>query len=171
MVKEIITYPTPLSVAYATDVRSFDAELFSLIEDLKDTINENNLEGLAAFQIGNYYNVIVVKDESGDFLELINPRLIGHEGSMTTEETTAYYPGKKASIKRYKDITVVYQDREAKSQTLHASGALSILLQRKIDYTFGAPFIHKMSKDAREAFLQGLEKQEEKSWLKRFLRS
>ena len=57
MVKQITTYPTPPSVEYATDVRIFDESLFSLIDDLKDTINENKLDGLAAYQIGNFLNI------------------------------------------------------------------------------------------------------------------
>ena len=157
MVKDIIKYPTPLSVEYATDVRVFNDELFSLIDDLKDTITQNNLDGLSAFQIGNYYNVIVVKNDDGELLELINPRLITHHGTVTTEESTAYYPDYSAKIKRYETISVVYQDRNAKDCSLKASGPLAILIQRKIDYTFGATFIHKMSKEEREAFEKRLE--------------
>jgi len=157
MTKEIITYPTPLSVEYATDVRLFNDELFALIDDLKDTINENNLDGLAAFQIGNYYNVIVVKDENGDFIEMINPRMISYKGKQTLQESTAYYPNQKAEITRYEDISVVYQDRNGKDCSLKASGVLAATIQRKIDYTFGATFIHKMSKEEKEKFEKRLE--------------
>jgi len=157
MTKEIITYPTPLSVEYATDVRVFNDELFALIEDLKDTINENNLEGLSAFQIGNYYNVVVVKDENGEFVEMINPRLISYNGKITAKETTAYYPNQSAEITRYENISVVYQDKNAKDCSMKASGAFAALIQRKIDYTFGATFIHKMSKEEKERFEQRLQ--------------
>ncbi|WP_457746505.1 peptide deformylase [Sulfurimonas sp.] len=152
MVKKIIKYPAPLSVEYATDVRIFNDELFSLIDNLKDTINENNLEALSAFQIGSFYNVIVVKKDDGSFLELINPRLIAHSGKVTTQETTAYYQDMSAEIQRYEHISIVYQDRDAKDNSLQAQGKLAIILQRKIDYTFGATFIHKMSKEEKEKF-------------------
>ena len=164
MIKEIITYPTPPSVAYATDVRTFNEEIFSLIEDLKDTINANSLEALAAFQIGSYYNVIVVKKEDksslvegGTFLELINPRLISQSGRVTTTEKTAYFPGLSANVSRYEKITVVYQDTDAKQHSLTAHGALSILLQRKIDYTFGSSFLNKLDKDEKKLFKKKLE--------------
>jgi len=170
MVKKIIEYPAPLSVAYAIDVRAFDEALFSLIEDLKDTISENNLDGLSAFQIGNYYNVIVVKESETDFLEMINPRLIAYSGHIVTTEQTAYYPGKTAKVQRYERVKVVYQDREGNDKSLEVSGDLAILIQRKIDYTFGATFIHKMSKEERRIFEKSLGKKE-KTWLKRFLRS
>jgi len=157
MIKEIVKYPTPLSVEYATDVRVFNEELFALIEDLKDTINENNLDGLAAFQIGNYYNVVVVKAEDGEFIEMINPRLISYKDKITTQESTAYYPNQKAEIRRYENISVVYQDRKGKDCSLQATGSLAVTIQRKIDYTFGATFIHKMSKEEKEKFEQRLE--------------
>ncbi len=157
MVKEIIQYPTPLSVKYATDVRIFDEELFSLIDDLKDTIKENNLDGLAAFQIGNYFNVIVVKDDNGELIEMINPRLIAHSDKVTTEEKTAYYPNHSAKIQRYNKISVVYQDRNGKDCSMQATGKMAIVIQRKIDYTFGATFIQKMSKEEKEKFEAQLE--------------
>ena len=157
MIREIVQYPTPLSVKYATDVRVFDEELFSLIDDLKDTINENNLDALSAFQIGNYYNVIVVKDENGDLLEMINPRLISHNGTITTLESTAYYPKRTAQIQRFDKISVVYQDRNANDKSIQASGDFSVTIQRKIDYTFGATFIQKMSKEQKEKFEQALQ--------------
>ncbi len=152
MVKDLIKYPTPLSLQYATDVRVFDKELFSLIDNLKDTIKENNLEGLSAFQIGNYYNVIVVKDKDGNFIEMINPRLIAHSGLITTQEKTTYYGDVGATIQRYENITIVFQDRDGNDKSYKASGKEAVVIQRKIDYTFGATFIQKMSKDERDKF-------------------
>jgi len=42
MIKDIITYPTPPSVQYSTDVRVFNDEILSLIQDMKDTIEANS---------------------------------------------------------------------------------------------------------------------------------
>lgn len=157
MIKDIITYPTPPSVQYATDVRVFNEEILSLIEDMKDTIKANSLDGLAAFQIGSYYNIIVVKQEDGTFLELINPRVISTSGRVTTVEKTAYFPGLSAKVERYETISLVYQDREANQISLKADGAFGILLQRKIDYTFGSSFLNKLDKDEKKLFEKKLE--------------
>jgi len=157
MVQTIITYPTPTSPLCATDIRIFDNQLFELIEDLKDTIESNNLDGLAAFQIGNFYNVVVVKKEDGSFLELVNPRLFNTIGKITTREKTAYFPGLTAEVTRYDKVSIVYQDRDGVQQSLKAEGNLSVLLQRKIDYTFGGTFLLKLSKEEKEKFEQKLE--------------
>ncbi len=157
MVKDIVKYPTPLSVEFAVDVRVFNENIVLLIEDLKDTIAANNLNGLAAFQIGNHFNVIVVKQEDGSFLELINARLISQSGRITSSEKTAYFGDLSAEIERYDKISVIYQDRDAQNMTLKAEGDFSRLLQRKLDYTFGATFLQKMSENEKAFFERKLE--------------
>ena len=156
MVRDIITYPQPLSIEFGVNVRKFDDELFALLEDLKDTIKANDLEGLAAFQIGSYFNVVVVKDENGEFIELINPRIIRHSDKTEEEESTAYFPGLTAKVPRYNEISVVYQDRNAEDKTLVAKGKLARVIQRKIDYTFGGNFLSKLSNEERARFEQKL---------------
>ncbi len=152
MIREIVTYPQPLSLEYGIDVRVFDEKLHTLLDDLKETIEANNLEGLAAFQVGEYFNVVVVKDENGAFLELINPRIIRHEDKSEEEESTAYFPGLNAKVPRYNTISLVYQDRFGNDKTLQVSGKLARVIQRKIDYTFGGTFLTKLSKEERERF-------------------
>lgn len=157
MIKDIVQYPTPPSVEYSTDIRVFDDSLKELVTDLKDTITANDLQGLAAYQIGDQHNVVVVKDENGQFLELINPRIFNPKGSIESEETTAYFPGLSAKVKRHESISVVYQDTSGENCSLQASGEFAVLLQRKIDFTFGSSFINKLSKEEKKRFEKKLE--------------
>ena len=158
MVKDIITYPTPPSVNYSTDVRIVNEEIENLIQDIKDTIDANDLEGLAAFQIGSMYNIVVIKKGDGSFLELINPRIIGASNEkVTTVEKTAYFPELSAKVTRDSHISLVYEDRDLKQHSMKAEGDEAILLQRKIDYTFGSSFINKLSQDEKKRFETKLE--------------
>ena len=157
MIKEIITYPTPPSVEFSVDVRVFNENIVSLIEDLIDTIEANNLEGLSAFQIGSYYNIAVIKNEDGSYLELLNPRIINTDGKITTTEKTAYFPNLSAQVTRYDKISLIYQDRDGKNLSLQVEGEKSVIIQRKIDYTFGATFIQKLSEDEKTSFEAKLE--------------
>jgi len=152
MVKEIIKYPTTPSLEFGANVRHFNEELFQLINDLKDTLNANNLNALAAFQIGSPYAVIVIKKENGEFLELINPRIIKREGTVEPVETTAYFPGLSAKTSRYEKIKVMYEDANAKQQFLEAQGDLAITIQRKLDYVFGANFRVRLNDNERKIF-------------------
>lgn len=157
MVREVVVYPQPLSLEFGINVRVFDEKLSALIDDLRDTINEGNFPGLSAFQVGSYFNVVVVKDENGEMIEMVNPKLISHSGTLTTKETTAYFPGLSAQLQRYESISVVYQDREGAQQVLKASGDLATTIQRKIDYNFGSTFITKLSAEEKQRFESSLE--------------
>ena len=157
MVKEIIKYPTTPSLEFGGNVRHFNKELFDLIDDIKDTMEANGLDALAAFQIGSPYAVMLVKDENGELLEIINPRIIKREGSVEPVETTAYFPGLSAKTKRYEKIKLMYEDREGKQQFLEADGDRSITIQRKIDYLFGSNFRVRLSDEERKLFDSKLE--------------
>ena len=169
MIREITKYPNLPTVEFAVDVRAFNEELFSFIDDLKDTITEYNLDGLAATQLGSYLSVIVIKDKvnggaregalgynDDEFLELINPRILNKKGEITTTETTAYYGDMPLEITRYDNISLVYEDREGKQKSLKTSGSLSILIQRKIDYLFGVNFTSKLNQEEKMRFESGL---------------
>ncbi|MBT8343387.1 MAG: peptide deformylase [Sulfurovum sp.] len=156
MIKEIIQYPTVMSLEFGGNVRHFDAPLFEIIQDLKDTIVDNDLNALAAFQIGSPLAVIVIKQDD-QFLEIINPVIIKREGSVTPTESTAYFPGLSATTKRYEKIKLMYEDREGKQQFLSAEGDLSATIQRKTDYLLGANFRIRMTEEEKNLFDNKLE--------------
>jgi peptide deformylase len=156
MIKEITTYPQTPSLEFGANVRFYNEELFELIQDLKDTIEANDLNALAAFQIGSPLCVIVVK-QGDSYLELINPKVLKREGSVEATETTAYFPGLSAKTTRYDKIKLMYEDRDGKQQFLEADGELSIIIQRKIDYTYGSNFRVRLSKEEKELFDAKLE--------------
>jgi len=156
LVKKIIKYPETPSLEFGVNVRFFNEELFALLEDLKDTMDANGLEALAAFQIGSPYNVILIK-EGDKYLELINARVIKRDGTIESVETTAYFPGLSAKTKRYDKITVMYEDREGNQQFLDADGELSVTIQRKLDYSFGSNFRVRLDDKERKLFDEKLE--------------
>lgn len=157
MIKEITRYPTVMSLEFGGNVRHFDDTLLELIQDLKDTITANDLNALAAFQIGSPLAVIVIKQDDGQFLEIINPVIIKREGSITPVETTAYFPGLSGKTKRYEKIKLMYEDREGKQQFLTAEGDFAITIQRKTDYLLGANFRIRMSEEEKKRFDSKLE--------------
>ncbi len=156
MVREITTYPTTPSLEFGANVRFFDEKLFSLIQDLKDTMEANDLTALAAFQIESPLCVIVIKNE-GKYLELINPKVLTRNGVVEPVETTAYFPGLSAKTKRYESIKLMYEDREGNQKFLEVDGELSITIQRKIDYIYGSNFRVRLSAEEKKLFDSKLE--------------
>ena len=157
MIKDITKYPAPTSNKFAAPVRVVDEDILTIIQDLKDTINENSIKALAAYQIGSPYNIIVIKQDDETFIELLNPILMKREGEQTTLETTAYFGDLSANVKRADKISVLYEDIDMNSCSLKAEGEYSALLQRKIDYTYGSSFINKLDKEEKKHFESKLE--------------
>lgn len=150
-------YPTVMSLEFGGPVRHFDNTLLEIIQDLKDTIEANELNALAAFQIASPLAVIVIKQDNDQFLEIINPVIIKREGSVTPIEATAYFPGLSAKTKRYETIKLMYEDKEGKQQFLTAVGDLAITIQRKADYLLGANFRIRMTEEEKILFDSKLE--------------
>ncbi len=157
MIQKIIQYPTVTSKEFDANVRHFDDTLKSLIQDLKDTIEANSLKALSAFQIGSPLAVIIVKQEDGSFLEIINPIIVKREGKVHPLETTAYFPNLSATTTRYEKVKIMYEDINQKQQFLQTDGEFSILIQRKIDYLLGSNFRIRLDDKEQKLFDSKLE--------------
>jgi peptide deformylase len=150
MIKELITYPDERIKYISADVRKFDDELFELLENMRDTMEQYGLEAISAIQIAVPFSAILIKDEDR-IIELINARLISTEGLEEVDEINPYFPkGFSAKITRYGKIKVVYENRHGELQHIDAEGELSQKLQRQIDFLFGGTLLDKLGKEGRK---------------------
>jgi len=147
MVEEILKYPDDRINIGSGSVRFFDEELWGLIENLKETAEAHHSKGLAAIQIAVPMAVVVVKNGAGEWVELINPRIIRHEGSAISKESTLYLPDIIEEIPRYELVSIVYQDREGEQKSLIATSEFGYLVQRKVDYIYGGTFMNKIDRE------------------------
>ncbi len=158
MIKELIIYPDERINIASANVRYFDDSLTELIQDLKDTIEANNAQGLAAIQLAIPLSVVVVKDENGKYLEFMNPRIIKTEEQVVSTESSLYMPNITADIPRYNKIKFIYQDRNGDQQSMSAEGDFAFLLQRKFDYIFGGTFANKLNLKGKKKIQEKLSK-------------
>ena len=105
-------------------VTSFDKKLFTLLDDMRETLIESGGVGLAAPQVGILRRVVLV-DTGDQILELINPELVETSGEQEGAEGCLSVPGKYGWVKRPYFATVRAQDRdgnwfEAKGEELIA---------------------------------------------------
>ncbi len=155
--KELITYPDERILIPSTDVRQFDETLSEVIDMMKEVMEEHDAEGLAAIQTGYPYNIVLIKQDDGTILELINPRILSTDGDIVTEkERTLYYPGIEIDVPRHAKIRLIYEDRKGRQHHMEAEGRLARTIQRKIDYTFAGTFLAKVKKEVREAVEKAL---------------
>ncbi len=156
MVKELVVYPDNRILA-CSDVRSFNESLDRLFEDMYDTMKEHNLTALSAIQIARPYNVIIIQKANGEYLELINPRILSTKGRFESTEQTSYYPDITIKVPRYEEIKLIYEDRDGNQKHMDIKDKeLSATIQRKIDYTFGGTPLDKVDKNYKEQILKAL---------------
>ena len=89
----------------------FNKRLHTLLDDMKDTLAEANGVGLAAPQVGVLRRAVVVVNDEGEMMELVNPELILQEGEQTGPEGCLSVPGKYGMVTRPDHVKVRAQDR------------------------------------------------------------
>ncbi|HPF87280.1 MAG TPA: peptide deformylase [Candidatus Limiplasma sp.] len=100
-------------------VTKFNFRLRMLLDDMVDTMRDNNGAGLAAPQVGILKRCCVV--EVDDMLyKLVNPEIIAREGEQEGPEGCLSVPGRMGYVKRPQKVTVRAQD--AKGETFEVTG-------------------------------------------------
>ena len=108
--RKILTDKEPALHKVCKPVVNFDAKLFKLLDDMKETLQDANGVGLAAPQVGILRRVVLV-DTGEEVLELINPELLETDGEQEGAEGCLSVPGKYGLVKRPYYAKVRAQDR------------------------------------------------------------
>ncbi|MEG2660517.1 MAG: peptide deformylase [Oscillospiraceae bacterium] len=113
------------------------AKDLSLAQDLLDTLSANadRCVGLAANMIGVSKRIIVVDDE-GTPLVLINPEIIKSSEPFQAEEACLSLTGTRPT-KRYKSIKVQYQNTNLQTRLKSFKGFTAQIIQHEIDHCNG----------------------------------
>ena len=111
MLRTIITEGDPVLNKVCHPVTKFDEKLWSLLDDMHETLAQSNGVGLAAPQIGILRRVVLVMNAQDEVLELINPTIIKPEGEQDGLEGCLSVPGKWGNVKRPMVVRVRAQDR------------------------------------------------------------
>ena len=111
MLRTIVTEGDPVLNKVCHPVTKFDEKLWTLLDDMRETLAESNGVGLAAPQVGILRRVVLVINGEDEVLELINPTIIKTEGEQEGLEGCLSVPGKWGNVKRPMVVRVRAQDR------------------------------------------------------------
>jgi peptide deformylase len=162
---DILQYPDPYLRHEAAPVAAVDDSIRALVGDMLETMYAAPGIGLAATQVGidKRIAVIDVSESKDDPLVLINPEIVGPEGSETSEEGCLSIPDVFEKVTRPECVTLRALDREGNAYELHADGLLAVCIQHEVDHLDGRLFIDRLSMLKRQRIEKRLLKQRRRS--------
>lgn len=126
-------------------VEKFDAKLWTLLDDMYETMQESNGVGLAAPQVGLLRRVVIIDVGEGR-IELINPEIIAQDGEQDGAEGCLSFPNEWGMVCRPMHVTVRAQDRHGKPFELSGEALLARAFCHEIDHLNGVCFVERASR-------------------------
>ena len=179
---KVFQFPDVVLLQKATPIDRVEKSLYSLADDMLETMYDAPGVGLAANQVGILQQMLVVdteydladeEDENPANAEvvhsnkitnkkpkiLINPQILSKEGSIIHPEGCLSVPEYYADVKRFKKIKVSYQTIDGITETLSAEGLMAVAIQHEMDHLNGKLFIDRLSPLKKEMVKKQLRQQ------------
>ena len=134
MVRELIHDPLLLGRRSETAT----AEDLTVAQDLLDTLNAHRetCVGMAANMIGVCKRIIVF-DNDGAAMLMLNPQIVKASGEYETEERCLSLQGGPRKTKRFQKIKVQYQTTQMQTRLKSFEGWTAQIIQHEIDHCNG----------------------------------
>jgi len=150
MVYPIVKYGQPVLEKKAVEITEFDTpDLHKLVEDMFESMYAAKGVGLAAPQIGVGKRIAVIDttvgEDVGQKLVLINPEIIGKEGSQSGEEGCLSLPTFRETVTRAKKVTVRAFDPAGKPFEMTGEDLLARAFLHETDHLNGTLYISHIS--------------------------
>jgi len=145
---EILHYPDSRLRTRAEPVEQVDDNIRQLVDDMFETMYEAPGIGLAATQVDQHVQVIVIdiSETKDQPLCLINPMILKSYGVDDYEEGCLSVPGVYEAVERAESIDIRALDRNGEPFEMNASGLLAICIQHEMDHLQGKLFVDYLSR-------------------------
>jgi peptide deformylase len=157
--RDIIKLPDPRLRLVSKPVKTVDADVRRLVDDMFETMYDAPGIGLAAIQLGEPLRVITMdlakQDDPPEPQVFINAEILSiSDDKASYEEGCLSIPEYYADVERPALVKVKYLDIKGKPQQIEASGLLATCLQHEIDHLNGVLFIDHISKLKRDRVIK-----------------
>ncbi len=159
---EILEYPDPRLRTIAKPINEVTPEIDKLIEDMFETMYDAPGIGLAATQVDQHIQLIVmdISEEKDSPFVFINPKITILEGEPEKmQEGCLSVPGFYEDVSRIEHVLINALDRKGQAFELEASGLLAVCIQHEMDHLNGKLFVDYLSALKRNRIKKKLEKQ------------
>jgi peptide deformylase len=165
----IVKYGDPVLEKPGAVIKSFDAELEELAEDMFASMYAAQGVGLAAPQIGKSMRLAIVDVSSGKNPEakivLVNPEIIHAEGEVREEEGCLSIPGFRGYVIRPQFVTVKAQNVKGETFEMRGENLLARAFCHEIDHLNGILFLQHLSMLKRDLIKRKIKKlRKEGAW-------
>lgn len=124
------------------EVDKINDRIIELLDDMAETMYENNGVGLAAPQVGILKRIIVI-DIGDGIIELINPEIIEMKGEQIEAEGCLSVPGVSKEVRRPKYVKARGLNRLGEAVEYEGKDLLAVAFCHEIDHLNGILFIDK----------------------------
>ncbi len=164
-IREILTVPNPILKKVSQDVPEVNDNIRKLMDDMLDTMYAAPGIGLAAIQIGEPLNVIVM-DLAGEGEEkapryFVNPEILELDDEFVPyNEGCLSVPDIFDEVDRPKRAKITYLNYDGERVTEWAEGLYAVCIQHEMDHLKGIVFLDHLSKLKRDRAIKKVRKAE-----------
>lgn len=126
----------------AREVTEIDDRIRMILDDMVETMKENDGAGLAAPQVGIFKRIFVAEVD-GEIIELINPEILESDGVQFEDEGCLSIPGRIGTVERPEFIKMRGLNRYGQEVVYEGSGFLPIVLSHEYDHLDGILYTDK----------------------------
>ena len=134
--REVRIQGDPVLEKVCRPVEKLTDRLETLIDDMLETMYNENGVGLAAPQVGVLRRIVVIDVGEGP-LVLINPEIVEQDGEQTGSEGCLSLPGRAGIVTRPNHVVVKALDRKMQPVTLEGTELLARAFCHEIDHLDG----------------------------------
>ena len=142
-------------------VTEFNERLHTLLDDMAETLTNENGVGLAAPQVGVLRRAVIVLEtnvpegEDEYIIELINPEIIESSGEQYGPEGCLSVPGEFGLVKRPFRVKVRAQNRNGEWFEVEGTGLTGRCFCHELDHLDGVLYIDKMDRELTPEEIEG----------------
>ena len=140
--RKVVKIGDPLLRKISKPVKDFDDDLIELLEDMKETMYENDGMGLAAPQVGVLRRVVVM-EVNGMYFEFINPEIVKTEGEDVDTEGCLSVGKFNSKVTRPYKLTVRAYDRYGYPFEMTGEKYFARCVCHEVDHLNGVLFVDK----------------------------
>lgn len=143
-------------------VTDFNKRLHILLDDMTETLVAAGGAGLAAPQVGILRRVcIVMQEDTEEYVELINPKIVSQKGSQTGPEGCLSVPGKWGLVTRPSWVQVRAQDRFGNWFNLAGEGLTARCFCHELEHLDGHLYIEHVERFLTEEEVEAYNREED----------